>query len=141
MTAIPLPAASEVLDYERLFADYRTGLVDRLRGFGPAAECLSLWVPDEDHATSLRNLWDAAAAAGETAIAVYIGADTVAMLDEDVVLAIAARFGVATLSHGRAGWLVEVEALRPAEAMLERRPNDVPRRAPLAPEATAAPAV
>lgn len=147
MTAIPLPAPSDVLDYERLFADYRTGLVDRLRGFGPAAECLSLWVPDEDHATSLRNLWDAAASAGETEIAVYIGASTVAMLDEDDVLATAARFGVATLSRGRAGWLVEVEALRPADAKLstrpsgpegERRANEVTRRAPTVYETAAA---
>jgi hypothetical protein len=121
MTAIPLPFPSEVLDYERLFADYRTGLVDRLRGFGPAAECLSLWVPDEDHATSLRNLWDAAAAAGESEIAVYIAPTTVAELDEDDVLATAARFGVATLTHGRAGWLVEVQALRDAEPVSERR--------------------
>ena len=121
MIVTALPAASDVLDYERLFADYKTGLVDRLRGFGPAAECLSLWVPDEDAATSLRNLWDAAAAAGEREIAVYVGPATIAKLDADEVLATAARFGFATLSRGRAGWLVEVQELRPAEPVVERR--------------------
>ncbi len=116
-----LVAPSEVLDYEQLYADYQTGLVDRLRGFGAAAECLSLWVPDEDPATSLRNLWDAAAAAGEREIAVYLGPTTAASLDGDEVLSTAARFGVATLTHGRTGWLVEVQELRAAAPTAERR--------------------
>jgi hypothetical protein len=114
-------ATSEVLDYEQLYADYQTGLVDRLRGFGAAADCLSLWVPDEDPATSLRNLWDAAAAAGEREIAVYLGPTTTASLDGDEVLGTAARFGVATLTHGRTGWLVEVQELRAAAPIVERR--------------------
>jgi hypothetical protein len=37
------------------------------------------------------------------------------MLDEDDVLRTAARFGVATLTHGRAGWLLEVQELHTAE--------------------------
>lgn len=123
MTA-PAPSLDhEVLDYERLFADYTTGLVDRLRGFGPAAECLALWVPDEDPATSLRNLWDAAAAAGERELALWIGPATAAALDEDSVLATAARFGVATLTRGRAGWLVEVQELRTAAPVAIERTN------------------
>lgn len=127
-TATPSGAA-DVLDYERLFADYQAGLVDRLRGFGAAAQCLSLWVPDEDPATSLRNLWDAAAAAGEREITVYIGPDTAAVLDDDAVLATAARFGVATLTHGRAGWLVEVQELRTAQPVPERAAARPSRRA------------
>lgn len=119
--ALHHPATSEVLDYEQLYADYQTGLVDRLRGFGAAAECLSLWVPDEDPGTSLRNLWDAAAAAGEREIAVYLGPTTTASLDGDDVLDTAARFGVATLTHGRTGWLVEVQELRAAAPIVERR--------------------
>ncbi len=121
--------ATDVLDYERLFADYHSGLVDRLRGFGAAAECLSLWVPDEDPATSLRNLWDAAAAAGEREITVYVGAATATLLDDDAVLATAARFGVATLTHGRAGWLIEVQELCAAEAAPRRVPEHAPHAA------------
>ncbi len=127
-------APAEVLDYETLFADYQKGLVDRLRGFGAAAECLSLWVPDEDPATSLRNLWDAAAAAGEREITVYIGPTTATALDSDEVLATAARFGVATLTFGRTGWLLEVQELRAAAPMVERRA--VASRAKVAPATT-----
>ncbi len=133
MTASAPSLASEVLDYERLFADYTTGLVDRLRGFGPAAECLSLWVPDEDPATSLRNLWDAAAAAGESELAIWIGPATASALDEDEVLATAARFGIATLTHGRAGWLVEVQELRTAAPVAVERASVVRPRAVVEP--------
>jgi len=43
------------------------------------------------------------------------------VLDSDEVLATAARFGVATLTFGRTGWLVEVQELRAAAPMGERR--------------------
>jgi hypothetical protein len=137
MTASAPSLVSEVLDYERLFADYTTGLVDRLRGFGPAAECLALWVPDEDPSTSLRNLWDAAAAAGEQEIAVWIGPATASVLDEDDVLATAARFGVATLTHGRAGWLVEVQELRAAAPVAIERTSVARPRAAVGPVVSA----
>jgi len=136
MTAPALSLATEVLDYESLYSDYQSGLVDRLRGFGPAAECLSLWVPDEDPLTSLRNLWDAAATAGQDEIAILLGADTVARLDADAVLAMAARFGDATLTRGRRCWLVEIHDLHPATPVVAMRG---PAIAAVAPASTTTP--
>ncbi len=114
MTLPAVSITSEVLDYEALYDGYRADLVDRLRGFGPAADGLSLWVPDEDPLTSLRNLWDAAAQQGLTELAVRVGPATLARLDAEGLLAMAARFGLATMRPVVGGMLIEVEGLTPA---------------------------
>lgn len=108
---------NETLDYDALVADYTTGLVDRLRGFGPAADGLALWVPDEDPLIGLRNLWDAAATSGLTEICVKLGPTSLAQLDAEHLLAMAARFGVATIFPCKGGTMVEIVALHPAIAM------------------------
>jgi hypothetical protein len=107
----------ETLDYDALVADYTAGLVDRLRGFGPAADGLALWVPDEDPLIGLRNLWDAAACGGLTEICVRLGPTSLAQLDAESLLAMAARFGVATMFPCKGGTMVEIVALHPAIAM------------------------
>lgn len=119
MIAIAYESVPEPLDYEALVADYTTGLVDRLRGFGPAADGLALWVPDEDPLVGLRNLWDAAACAGLGELAVRLGPTSLAQLDADSLLAMAARFGVATLRPCNGGMMVEVDALHPATSLPE----------------------
>ncbi|HWB79379.1 MAG TPA: hypothetical protein VG755_30665 [Nannocystaceae bacterium] len=107
----------ETLDYDALVADYTSGLVDRLRGFGPAADGLALWVPDEDPLIGLRNLWDAAACAGLSEICVQLGPTSLAQLDAERLLAMAARFGVATIFPCKSGTMVEIVALHQAIAM------------------------
>lgn len=114
MNAPALSLASEVLDYEALYDGYRADLVDRLRGFGPSADGLALWVPDEDPLISLRNLWDAAAQQGLAELSVRVGPATLARLDAERLLTMAARFGLATLRPVSGGMLIEVEGLAPA---------------------------
>ncbi|HEC90942.1 MAG TPA: hypothetical protein ENI55_04680 [Alphaproteobacteria bacterium] len=60
------------IDYEALVTEYQSGLVDKLRNFGPAADFLELWVPDADLAESLVAMVDAAAAAGTVNFALFI---------------------------------------------------------------------
>jgi len=66
----------EVLDYERLVADFETKLVTQLRSFGADAEYLEMWVPDENRVKSILNMVEAAEAYGQDEIAVRIAADT-----------------------------------------------------------------
>ncbi len=105
---------SEVLDYLALVEDYRVGLVDRLRGFGPAADELALWVPDDDLVTSLRNLWDAAACAGRERLAIHLDDATLRGIDRGAVLDMAARFGAASLVEDDRGCTVLVRSMHAA---------------------------
>ncbi|HEC14420.1 MAG TPA: hypothetical protein ENI72_01550 [Rhodospirillales bacterium] len=73
------------LDYDRLVADYDTGLIDTLRGFGPANDYLELWVPDEDATASLLNMIEAASAAGRDGFSVKIGQTTAKGLDRNAL--------------------------------------------------------
>ncbi|MBC8068349.1 MAG: hypothetical protein IAG13_08455, partial [Deltaproteobacteria bacterium] len=114
MTQPAYELVPEPLDFDALVADYNAGLVDRLRGFGPAAGELALWVPDEDPLTSLRNLWDAAACAGMSSLSLTLGLATSARLDADTLLGMAARFGVATLRPTQRGLSIEVFDLHAA---------------------------
>jgi len=66
----------EVLDYERLVADFETKLVTQLRKFGTDAEYLEMWVPDENPVKSILNMVEAAEAYGQADIAVRVGAQT-----------------------------------------------------------------
>jgi hypothetical protein len=138
MTAAAYAIDPDTLDFDALVADYNDGLVARLRGFGPAAAGLALWVPDEDPHVCLRNLWDAAASSGMPSLTVEIGAGTASRLDVDRVLRTAARFGVATSRPTRDGLWLEVTALRPAAPLLPIASHDaaVPRSAASAPART-----
>jgi hypothetical protein len=66
----------EVLDYERLVADFEAKLVTQLRNFGSDADYLETWVPDEDPVKSILNMVEAAEAAGRSEFAVCIAAST-----------------------------------------------------------------
>ncbi|MBX7081233.1 MAG: hypothetical protein K1X88_18680 [Nannocystaceae bacterium] len=129
--------ALAVLDYDALLADYRTNLLDRLRGFGPAEAWLALWVPDDDPVASLRNLWDAAAAAGCGAVQLDIGAATLAGIDRGVLLDMAARFGSACLHDDAQRCSILVQGLHPAVGLPAVAPS---RPRPPVRERAAAPA-
>lgn len=66
----------EVLDYERLVADFETKLLTQLRKFGTDAEYLEMWVPDENPVKSILNMVEAAEAFGQSEIAVQIASHT-----------------------------------------------------------------
>ncbi len=66
----------EVLDYERLVADFEAKLVTQLRKFGTDAEYLEMWVPDENPVKSILNMVEAAEAYGQDEIAVRIASNT-----------------------------------------------------------------
>lgn len=147
--------SSDRIDYERLMADYRVGLVDTLRGFGPATEFLELWVPDEDPVISLCNMIDAAGVAGKDRIVVFVGTKTAARLDVAALTAAAAEFGVARVTAEGKGLLIEVSAMRQApkaarpaaktrtRATVPAKARKIPKEAEsaiAAPETTSAPA-
>ncbi|HLH87348.1 MAG TPA: hypothetical protein VKX28_02715 [Xanthobacteraceae bacterium] len=80
----------EVLDYERLVADFEVKLLTQLRNFGSDAEYLETWVPDEDPVKSILNMVEAAEAAGRSELAVRIAAST---MPPDRVRDLAAEIG------------------------------------------------
>lgn len=94
-----------VLDYDRLVADYTANLIETLRGFGPAAEFLALWVPDEAPLRSLASMLDAARAGGCPVLDITIGAATAAALDRDALAVLAAGFGIAGITGREDGGL------------------------------------
>ena len=64
--------SSPVIDYERLVADFKDGLLRTLRGHAAGEAYLELWVPDEDPIRSLVQMAEAAQAAGRDAISVRL---------------------------------------------------------------------
>jgi hypothetical protein len=82
-----------LLDYESLLAEYETGLFTKLRGFGPAAEFLETWVPDEDPVKSLLNMVEAAEMFGQSTLSVCVGPSTASSLDLKALEAMASRLG------------------------------------------------
>lgn len=66
----------EVLDYERLVADFETKLVTQLRSMGAEADYLEIWVPDANPVKSILNMVEAAEAFGRDEIAVRVALGT-----------------------------------------------------------------
>lgn len=80
----------EVLDYERLVADFETKLVTQLRKFGADAEYLEMWVPDQDPVKSILNMVEAAEAFGQAEIAVSVASG---MMPPDRIDTLVAQVG------------------------------------------------
>ena len=77
------PNRLEVLDYERLVADFEGRLVTQLRNHGAEVGYLEAWVPDEDFVKSFLNMVESASACGCGSIAIHIkqGTATPGQLD------------------------------------------------------------
>ena len=67
-----------VLNYERLVAEFEDSLLTKLRGHGPAADYLEMWVPDPDPVKSILNMVEAAEAYGREEIAIEAAKGTLA---------------------------------------------------------------
>ncbi|MCB2101828.1 MAG: hypothetical protein KDE22_13205 [Rhodobacterales bacterium] len=106
------------LDFDRLSADYASGLVDTLRGFGAGAEILELWVADEDPTTSLVNMIDAAQAAGRDSLSVRLGAASAAALDRPRLARDGGAYGTLSLAEGD-GLVVTVTGLHAIDIAVE----------------------
>ncbi len=121
----------ERIDYDRLVADYEAGLVDKLRGFGPAAEYLELWVPDEDPIASLCNMIDAAGATGTDAVSVFIGPKTAARLDAEALSKAAGDLCEVRIEAEAGGLLFDVSNIleKTKRAKTRKKPVWKPRRA------------
>ncbi len=65
-------SAIEVIDYDRLVADFEAKLVTQLRGHGAAAAYLEMWVPDSDPVKSVLNMVEAASAYGQKELAIRL---------------------------------------------------------------------
>ncbi|TPV97240.1 MAG: hypothetical protein B7733_00555, partial [Myxococcales bacterium FL481] len=88
-------------DFDALMDNYRTGLVNKLRGFGAEAEYLDVWVPDSDTTKSLLNLVEAVALAGGTSLRLQLKAATAVTLRRDELLeALAQTCKTAFEDHG-----------------------------------------
>ncbi len=67
----------DVLDYEKIVADFEHRLVTQLRGHGTDADYLEMWVPDDDPVKSILNMIEAADAYGQREIAIRVAAKSV----------------------------------------------------------------
>ncbi len=134
MAIAHLPEATEIIDYDALYADYSQSLIDTLRGFSPKVNGLELWVPDENLRVSLRNLLDSAASLGRVSVCLQFGETTAAQLSEAQLVELGGDFGRARVERRGAALLFEVSGLGAAPlASPERKLAPTPeRQAPVA---------
>lgn len=129
----PAPQASpstETLDYDELFSSYQRGLVETLRGFGPAQSYLSLWVPDEVPWKGIWNLFDAAASESQKELRVRVR-ETLE-LNVDTLQHHLSCFGTPVIERRGEYLILEILDLRPARAeQAKKLLNQSPQRAPL----------
>ncbi|TPV96808.1 MAG: hypothetical protein B7733_02685 [Myxococcales bacterium FL481] len=83
----PGTAEGFTLNYASLVAEYRSGLVDKLRGFGTADGYLDVWVPDDDPTKSLQNMVEAVGLAGGRAFRVELDTATATAVRRDALRA------------------------------------------------------
>ncbi|MCG8555206.1 MAG: hypothetical protein MJD61_07945 [Proteobacteria bacterium] len=112
------------LDFDQLCADYRSGLATKLRGFGPSADYLELWVPDEDPMRSVANMLDAAAELGRPELTLRMGAATTASMDLAELEQAAREFGRVRLVRLEDGVVLAVDALRAPRRSVPQRPRE-----------------
>jgi hypothetical protein len=98
----------EVLDYETLVADFEAKLVTQLRSFGPDAEYLEMWVPDQDPVKSILNMVEAAEAFGRRDIAVRVEAKTLAAGQVEALVSQISALGQIEVRPEHAGMLILV---------------------------------
>ncbi len=130
------------IDYDALVTDYQSGLVDKLRSFGPAADFLELWVPDADLAKSLAAMVDAAAAAGTEDFALFVGRRLAAGLNMNA-LRKALQNQASIACHDRnGGKILEFSAIHDARpATGSRAAKKIQQKKPRPDTATARPVV
>lgn len=87
-----LDRANDILDYERLVADYNASLFATLRHHRSAG-ALDIWVPDDDPLKSVVNMVDAAELAAVPEIHIRIGPKTLENLDLEALRALAGEVG------------------------------------------------
>jgi hypothetical protein len=112
------------IDYDRLIADYNSGLVNKLRGFGAASEYLELWVPSEAPVESLCRMADAAATANRSELYVAVGPKTASEIDRAVLERGLSVFGTVSLDdRDDGGFTISVRGM---SSGLARRSGDAP---------------
>lgn len=127
------------IDYDRVWAEYLGSLVGTLRGFSSGIAGLDSWVPSEDPVVALRDLLDAAVAAGRSTLVVRFGAATRAQLPLPSARALAARYGEAQIVDGADCVKVTVAKLTAPRTTVAIAPVVIaaPRRAAAAPARSA----
>ncbi len=109
------------IDYEALVAEYQSGLVDKLRSFGPAADFLELWVPDADLVESLAAMVDAAAAAGTANFALFVGPKTAAGLNVNTLSEAVGNQASIACHDKDGGKVLEFSAVHDARPTIKNR--------------------
>lgn len=87
----------ETIDYDAVAADYREGLLNRLRGFQGGQGFLEAWVDQEDPVEALFSLFDVARGHGLPGLVVRVGAVRAAAIDRSRLAAALAALGEVTV--------------------------------------------
>jgi hypothetical protein len=104
----------DVLEYEKLVADFENRLVTQLRSHGADAEYLEMWVPDSDLVKSLLNMVEAASAYGRDQIAVRVSSKTIASGQIDMLMNEIGNLAAVSTDPQPDGMLIVVKDIKAA---------------------------
>lgn len=92
--------SEQAINYEQLVESYENRLLNQLRSHGVDLDFLEMWVPDEDTASSILNMAEAAGAFGVESFTVRVNRDTLpAARTDDLKNALAPISDVAIDEH------------------------------------------
>ena len=103
---------SATLDYEELVEDFESSLMTKLRGHGPTADYLEMWVPDADPVKSILNMVEAAEAYGRDEIVVRVSCDTLPATRINELLGILLQLAQVEIQTVENGNLIRVTELK-----------------------------
>lgn len=105
-----LDRANDILDYERLVADYNASLFATLRHHRSAG-ALDIWVPDDDPLKSVVNMVDAAELAAVPEIHIRLGPKTLENLDLEALRKLASEVGEVAIERDGESAIVSVRRI------------------------------
>lgn len=98
----------DVLDYDRLVADFEARLVTQLRGHSADADYLESWVPDEDLVKSLLNMVEAASDYGRNELSVWVSSHRCQRRQIDAFREALGRLGTLSVKAQSGGVLIVI---------------------------------
>lgn len=98
----------DFIDYEKLVRDYNDSLNSVLRGFRPAYDFLELWVPDDNHILSVKNLVESARDQGHAEISLYFSPAVLKEVDIDALAKEIKAYGTVELEPEAGGKILHL---------------------------------
>lgn len=105
-------SAVDVLDYDKLVANFEARLVTQLRGHSADADYLESWVPDEDVVKSLLNMVEAASAYGRSEFTVWLSSDRCQQAQIDTLRDALGDLGALSVKAQRDGSFIVVSEIK-----------------------------